>query len=81
MNEKGDPWIQSTNLHKDVIKVLTMFEGKSMPTEFGHGLLKGQACTVRVGAQNKLVHTLYRIRFGLQGHNATESGLRYHGDL
>ena len=52
-----------------------------MPTKFGHSLLEGWACTVGVGAHSKLVHTLCRTRFGLQGDNATESGLRYHDDF
>ena len=81
VNEKVDLWIQSTNLHKDVIKVLAMLKGKSMPIEFGHGFFEGWARTVGVGTHSKLVHTLCRMRFGLQGNNATESGLRYHGDL
>ena len=81
MNEKVDLWMQTTNLHKDVIKVLAMFEGKSMPIKFGYGLLEGWACTIEVGAHNKLVHSLCRTRFELQGDNAIESGLRYHGDL
>ena len=81
MNEKLDLWIQSTNLHKDVIKVFAMLEGKSTPIKFEHGLLEGWARTIGVGAHSKLVHTLCRTRFGLQGDNATKSGLRYHGDL
>ena len=81
MNEKVNLWIQSTNLHKDVIKVITMLEGKSMPTKFGHGLLEGWARIVGVGTHNKLVYILCRTRFGLQNDNATEYGLRYHGDL
>ena len=81
MNEKIDLWIQNTNLHKDVIKVLAMLEGKSTPTKFGHGLLEDWARTVGIGAYSKLVLTLCRTTFGLQGDNATESGQRYHGDL
>ena len=58
-----------------------MLEGKSKSTEFGHGLLEGWARTIGVGAHSKLVHTLCRTRFGLQGDNATKSGLGYHSDL
>ena len=58
-----------------------MLEGKSIPTKFGHALLEGWTHIVGVGAHSKLVHTLYRTKFGLQGDNATKSGLRYHGDL
>ena len=79
--EKVNLWIQSTNLYKDIMKVLAMLEGKSTPTKFGHGLLESWARTVGIGAHSKLIHTLYRTRFGLQGDNATESGLRYHDDL
>ena len=81
MNEKIDLWIQNTNLHKNGIKVLAILEGKSTPTEFGHGLLEGWARTVEIGAHSKLVHTLCRTRFGLQGDNAIKSELGYHGDL
>ena len=58
MNKKVDLWIQSTNLHKDVIKVLAMLECKSTPTKFGHGLLEGLARTIGIGAHSKLVHIL-----------------------
>ena len=81
MNENVNLWIQSTNLYKDVKKVLAMLEGKSMPTKFGHGLLKGWVRIVGVGAYSKLLYILYRTRFGLQGNNATKSGLRYYSDL
>ena len=81
MNEKVNLRIQSTNLHKDVIKVIPMLEGKSTSTEFEYGLFEGRAHTIRVGTHIKLVHTLCRTKFGLQGDNATKSELRYHGDL
>ena len=81
MNNKIDLWIQSTNLHKNVIKALAMIEGKSMPIKFGHRLFEGWARTIGIGTYSKLVHIFCRMRIGLQGNNATESGLRYHGDL
>ena len=48
MNEKVDLWIQSINLHKDIIKVLAMLEGKSTPTKSGHSLLESWAHIVNV---------------------------------
>ena len=65
VNEKVNLWIQNTNLHKDVIKVLAMLESKSTPIKFEHGLLEGWARTTGIGAQTKLVHTFCRAKFGL----------------
>ena len=61
--------------------MLAIREGNSLFTEIGHHFFEGGARTIGVGAYSQLIHIVCKWRLGLQGDDATKSGLRNHGDL
>ena len=60
MDEEVKLWIKTTNLNKDLVQKLGIFERASLQIKFGHGLFEGRARALRKRARGYLINRVTR---------------------